>query len=32
LYEAEKNNFEVSERHRHRYEVNPEFHNILEEN
>jgi CTP synthase len=23
---------EVSERHRHRYEVNPEYHNVLEEN
>jgi CTP synthase len=29
LYEQQE---EVSERHRHRYEVNPEFHQILEEN
>ncbi len=28
LYEK----FEVSERHRHRYEVNPEYHSVLEEN
>ena len=25
------NTIEITERHRHRYEVNPEFHNILEE-
>ncbi len=32
LYKVKDGKFIVSERHRHRYEVNPEYHKILEEN
>jgi len=32
FFEKEKDKLEIVERHRHRYEVNPKFHNILEDN